>query len=92
MSSVDSVLPYDIIAQIIDNVGENNDISLIKDLALVSHSFNQICSKYLFATVNLYDDVPMRHGSSKKGFVKLLKSRLDVVKYIRTYSTLTYIK
>ena len=83
MSSVDSVLPYDIIAQIIDNVGENNDISLIKDLALVSHSFNQICSKYLFATVNLYDDVPMRHGSSKKGFVKLLKKGPEVVKYIR---------
>ena len=78
-----SVLPYDIIAQIIDNVGENNDISLIKELALVSHSFHEICSKHLFATVDLHDNFPMRHGSSKKGFVKLLKRRPEVVKYIR---------
>ena len=78
-----SVLPYDIVAQIIDNVGENNDINLIKDLALVSHSFHQICTKHLFATIDLYDDIPMRRASSKKGFVKLLKSRPDVVKYIR---------
>jgi hypothetical protein len=47
------VLPYDVIAQIIDNVGENDDMNLIKELALVSHSFNQICSKHLFATVVL---------------------------------------
>ena len=28
------VLPYDIIAQIIDSVGESDDINLIKELAL----------------------------------------------------------
>jgi hypothetical protein len=79
-----SILPYDVIAQIIDNVGENDDMNLIKELSLVSHSFNQICSKHLFATVNLYDaDVRMQQASSKKGFVKLLKRRPDVVRYIR---------
>ena len=78
-----SVLPYDIIAQIIDIVGENDDTILIKELALVSHSFNQICSKHLFATVDLYDDIPMQRASSKKGFLKLLKTRPEVVKYIR---------
>ena len=78
-----SVLPFDIIALIIDSVGENNDTNLLKELALVSHSFHQICSKYLFATVALDDVV----ASSKKGFFKLLKSRPDVVNHIRT---LTY--
>ena len=79
-----SVLPFDIIAQIIDIVGENNDTNLLKELALVSHSFLQICNKHLFATVELHDAVPNYHAaSSKKGFVKLLQSRPDVVKYIR---------
>ena len=78
-----SVLPYDVIVQIIDNVGETNDLNLIKELALVSHSFRQICAKHLFATVYLHDDVPMRQASSKKGFVKLLKRRPDIVKHIR---------
>ena len=77
------VVPYDIIAQIIDIVGENDDMILIKQLALVSHSSYQMCSKYLFATVNLHDDVPMQQASSKKGFVELLERRPEVVKYIR---------
>ena len=81
--AMSSVLHYDIIAQIIDIVGENDDINLIKELALVSHSFNQICGKHLFATVDLYDDIPIKQASSKKGFVKLLKRRPEVVKYIR---------
>ena len=78
-----SVLPSEIIAQIIDIVGENNDTNLLKELALVSHSFLQICNKHLFATVELHDAIPNYHASSKKGFVKLLQSRPDVVKYIR---------
>ena len=78
-----SDLSYDIIVQIIDNIGETNDLNLIKELALVSHSFNQICAKHLFATVYLHDDVPMRQASSKNAFVKLLKRRPDIVKYIR---------
>jgi hypothetical protein len=82
-----SDLPFDIIAQIIYIVGENKDTTLLKDLALVSHSFMQICSKHLFATVELHDAIP-RDGvaSSKKGFIKLLTSRPDVVKYIRKLS------
>ena len=78
------VLPFDIVAQIIDVVGESNDRDLLKNLALVSHSFLQICSKHLFATVEIHD----ASLSSKRGFVELLKSRPDVVKYIRklTYS------
>ena len=81
-----SVLPFDIIALIIDIVGEDKDTNLLKQLALVSHSFLQICNKHLFATVELRDAFPTRPGpiaSSKKGFVKLLNSRPDVVKYIR---------
>jgi hypothetical protein len=64
------VLPFDIIALIIDIVGENNDTNLLKEFALVSHSFLQICSKHLFATVELHNADP-RHDvtSSKKGFV-----------------------
>ena len=78
------VLPFDIIALIIDIVAENEDTNLLKELALVSHSFLQICSKHLFATVELYDADPNYPvASSKKGFVKLLKSRPEVVKYIR---------
>jgi hypothetical protein len=79
-----SVLPLEIIALIIDIVGENEDTNLLKDLALVSHSFHQICSKHIFATVELHDAVPMcQVASSKKGFVKLLTGSPDVVKYIR---------
>ena len=82
------VLPFDIIALIIDSVGENNDTNLLKELALVSHFFLHICNGHLFATVELHGAIPMRHASSKKGFVKLLRSKPDVVKYIRnlTYS------
>jgi hypothetical protein len=77
------VLPFDIINLIIDIVGENKDTNLLKELALVSHCFLQICTKHLFATVELHDADPIRHvASSKKGFVKLLKSRPEVVKYI----------
>ena len=73
------VLPFDIITLIIDIVGENEDTDLLKELSLVSHSFLQICSKHLFATIELDDAA----NSSKRGFVKLLKSRPEVVKYIR---------
>ena len=79
-----SVLPFDIIALIIDIAGETQDTNLLKELALVSHSFLQICIKHLFATVELHDADPKNHlASSKKGFVKLLKSRPNVVNYIR---------
>ena len=74
------VLPFDITALIIDIVGENNDMNLLKEFALVSHTFHQICSKYLFAKVDLHDRYS---ASSKKGFVKLVKSRPNVVNYIR---------
>ena len=88
MSST-GILPSDIITQIIDIVGEEKDTNLLKELALVSHSFLQDCSKHLCATIELRDADPMCHvASSKKKFVELLKSRPDVVKYIRK---LTYI-
>ena len=78
------VLPFDIIVLIIDSVGESNDTNLFKELALVSHSFLHICSKHLFATIELHDADPKHHvPSSKKGFVKLLERRPDVVEYIR---------
>ena len=78
------VLPLDVVALIIDIVEENNDIKLLKELALVSHSFHQICIKHLFANINLHDAVPNCHlVSSKKGFVQLLKSRPHLVTYIR---------
>ena len=82
------VLPFDIVTLIIDIVGENKDTDLLKELALVSHSFLQICSKHLFATVELHDDaVPRQYlAASNKKFVKLLKSRPGVVKYIRKLS------
>ena len=50
-----SVVPFDTIPLIIDIVGENKDIDLLKDLALVSHSFLQICNKHLSATTKLHD-------------------------------------
>ena len=81
-ATMSPVLPFDITALMIDIAGENNDINLLKELALVSHSFHQICSKHLFAIVHLHD----RHrgsSSSKKRFVKLVKSRPNVVNYIR---------
>jgi hypothetical protein len=81
------ILPFDILELIIDIVGENKDINLLKELALVCHSFLHICSKHLFATVELHDADPIRYvASSKKGFIKLLKRRPDVVKYIRKLS------
>ena len=85
------ILPFDIIALIIDIVGENEDTDLLKELALVSHSFLQFCNKHLFATVKLHNG-SYRQPSSKKGFVKLLNSRPDVVKYIRklTYKVAHY--
>ena len=83
------VLPFDITALIIDTIGESKDTNLLKELALVSYSFHQICSKHIFATVKLQNAIPSRNiASSKKGFVELLRSRPDVVKHIRklTYS------
>jgi hypothetical protein len=81
------VLPFDILDLIIGIVGENKVINLLKELALVCHSFLNICSKHLFATVELHDADPLCGvPSSKKGFIKLLKSRPDVVKYIRNLS------
>ena len=77
------VLPFDIITVIIDIAGENKDTDLLKELALVSHSFLQVCSKHLFASVDLQDVGWSYHESSKKRFVKLLKSRPDIVWYIR---------
>ena len=86
-STMSSVLPSDIIAEIIDIIEENEDTNLLKELALVSHSFLHMCSKHLFATVELqftsitapmYNEPP-----SKKAFVKLLESRPNVVQYIR---------
>ena len=70
-------LPFDITALIIDIVGENSDTNLLKELALVSHSFHRICSKHLFANVNLHNK------SSKKRFVELVENRPNIVNYIR---------
>ena len=76
-------VPFDIIDLIIDIVGENKDTKLLKQLSLVSHSFLQMCSKHLFAAVELHNAAPkVGVASSKKGFVKLLTSRPEVVKYI----------
>jgi hypothetical protein len=78
------VFPFDIIALIVDIIGDNNDTDLLKELALVSHSFLQLCSKHLFATVELHDACAKSQvASSKKRFIKLLNSRPDAVKYIR---------
>ena len=74
------VLPFDIFTLIIDIAGESEDTDLLKVLALVSHSFLQICSKHIFATIDLK---VATWSSSKRGFVKLLESRPDVIKYIR---------
>ena len=41
------VLPFDVVALIIDIVEENNDTKLFKELALVSHFFHQIFIKHL---------------------------------------------
>ena len=80
------VFPFDIIALIIDIlVGEDydSDTKFLKEIALVSF-LPPICRKHLFAIVLLYDADPLCHvASSKKGFVKLLESRPDVVKYIQ---------
>ena len=80
------VLPFDIFTLIVDIIGENKDTDLLMELALVSHSFLQICSKHLFAAVELHDAVGSgRHSiaTSNKRFANLLKSRPDVVKHIR---------
>ena len=70
--SSESVLPFDIIALIIDSVGQNNDTNLLKELALVSHSFHHICSKHLFATVELHDTDDVRRRIFKEGFRQAL--------------------
>ena len=75
-------LPFDITSLIIDIVGGSKDTVLLKELSLVSHSFHQICSKHLFATVDLHD-ANCKCASSKKRFIKLVKSRPNVVNYIR---------
>ena len=76
------VLPFDILTVIIDIVGENKDTDLLKELALVSHSFLHICREHLFATVELYSSGYLAE-SPKWAFLKLLQSSPDVVKYIR---------
>ena len=75
------ILPLDVVALIIDIIEENNDTKLLKELALVSHSFHQICIKHLFANIELNDAIPnYQLVSSKKGFVQLLKSKLVAVR------------
>ena len=83
-STTSPVLPFDIITLIIDIVGENENTKLLRELALVSHCFHKICSKHLFATIELRDASP-NHSckSTKDGFVTLVRSRPDVVKHIR---------
>ena len=95
--STRAILPYDIIFQIIDTVGEDKDMVLLKELALVSRSFHRICCKHLFATVELLVELDnpnpkRRRLFSKKSFVNILKSRPEVVKYIRklTYEVNTF--
>ena len=81
-----SVLPFEIIELIIEAVGENKETNLLNKLALVSLFFHQICSKRLFATIELHDVEPWYQdqvASPKKRFVNLLNSSPDVVKYIR---------
>ena len=78
-------LPFDIFTLlIIDFVAQNRDTDL-KELAVVSPSFLQICSKHRFATVELHEPDPRNYATSINGFVKLLKSRPDsyFVKHIR---------
>jgi hypothetical protein len=83
-STMSPVLPFDIIALIIDIVAENKDKKFLNELALVSNSFLHICRKHLFATVELHDAFPGFHiASSKKEFLKLLESRPHIVEYIR---------
>ena len=72
----------DVISLIIDIVGETKDTNLLEELALVSHSFLQMCRKHLFATVELHNTNDCL-AIPKKGFVKILKSKPYVVKYIR---------
>jgi hypothetical protein len=83
-------LPFDIIALIIDIVGENKDTVLLKELALVSHSFHQICSKHLFATVELKESNYYDAESPKKSFIELFESRPYVAKYIRKITYKVY--
>ena len=83
------VLPFDIISLIVDDIaGENNDTNFLTEVALVSHSFHQSCSKIIFSTVEVHDILPKLKSSTER-FVKLLESSPDIVKYIRklTYNT-----
>ena len=72
--------PFDIISLIIDVVGENEDIDLLKELALVSHSFLQLSTKHIFANIDLRKS---QKPCSKRGFIELVNNRPDVVRYIR---------
>lgn len=82
--SSESPFPFDIITLIVDIIGENDDKDLLRDLSLVSHSFNQICLKYLFASIHIDDG----DSSSKVAFVNLLDRIPDAAKHIHklTYS------
>ena len=78
------ILPFDVIALIIDIIGGIQDKNSLKELSLVSHCYVQICRKHLFATVKLHSaHSQLKLASSKRGFAKLLKSTPDVVNYIR---------
>ena len=83
-------LPFDIFTLIIDIAGENKDTDLLKELALVSLAFLQICSHHLFATVDIHDTIYFVE-SSKKAFVKLLERKPDVVKYLRNLDRKTQV-
>ena len=72
------ILPFDIVSVIIDIMAENRDTDLLKRLALVNHSFLQIYSKHLFATVELHDEpdpTRKKYTTLINGFVKLLKKQ-----------------
>ena len=81
-----AVLPFDIIALIVDiaieAAMENDDINFLKRLNLVSHYFHQNCSKYRFATLEIHDTHP-KPSRSLDTFVKLLENSPtpDVLKY-----------
>ncbi|KAF8149914.1 hypothetical protein B0H34DRAFT_167798 [Crassisporium funariophilum] len=80
----DPRLPFDIIAVIVDTLGQEQNMATLKSLSLASSAFSPLCRKYIFATIVL--EAPYAEPQRDIGrFVELFcTNESDVPNYVRT--------
>lgn len=75
------ILPAELIGSIIDEVGRKNDITTLKQCALVSQEFVYQAQKFLFHTIDLDRRLPRKKYYQR--FQRLLSARPQLGEYVR---------